>query len=262
MGDRPADPFRQPPRSTDVTPTGNTIDGMLNLIDELTWIAEDSLVFSEDAPFRADLTVAHPRLVVITGENASGKSLAVRVLAGRAHEHKLTAVSVSIRERAGSGEHEMARFAQAMMFGDQNDQSTGAVSARSVNNLLTRNLDRKEGALGILDEPELGLSDGYARAMGELIGSHADTLPKTCAGVVVVTHSRALVAGLLERCPDPTWMPVVPRPSAGDLAPAGPGTLQEWATGTEERTVEELLALQDAGHARWLAVRALLKPTR
>src|SRR4051812_33386132 len=74
------------------------------------WIAEESMLFNnEDSPFRAAVAKGDTRLVVVTGENAGGKSLYVRVAASMLRvQREGHTISVSIRERVGGGTSEMA----------------------------------------------------------------------------------------------------------------------------------------------------------
>lgn len=81
----------------------------LRCATELTqWVADESALFGDDSPFRAAVDPQDPRMVVVTGENASGKSLFVRVAAAIfQREDGGLPVSVSIRERTGAGLSEM-----------------------------------------------------------------------------------------------------------------------------------------------------------
>lgn len=139
-----------------------------------------------------------------------------------------------------------------MMFGDEQDQSTGATSVKVVSSAF-RNVDRPDGALLILDEPEVGLAESYARALGEYVGAQANSLPTSCAGVLVVTHSRPLVQGLISGYQNSPSHAAV---SAQDEPKPG---LQRWLEQVEHRSVDELLNLSSVGLERWRAVNHLLK---
>jgi hypothetical protein len=216
-------------------------------------VAAESLLFNNDeSPFRAKVAKAAAKLVVVTGENASGKSLYVRVAAAVLQQEGVLAVSVSIRERTGAGTHEMGGMRRIMMFGDEQEQSTGATSVGVVQTAF-RNLDRAQGSMLIVDEPELGLSEAYARALGEYIGQQTRSVPASCLGVMVVTHSRALVQGLLDGFGKPLTHVAV---SAEQLQEAG---LVQWVDTVEQRSVDDLLALRDVGLDRWRRVNKLLE---
>lgn len=203
-------------------------------------VVPGSIFSMPTSPFSADVAIGDPKLFVITGENASGKSLFFRAMCELVREDGLLPITVSIRERAGTGESGVARLRQTFMFGDEAQQSTGATSVSAVTAAL-QNLDRDQGTVLGLDEPELGLSDAYAHALGMYIGSETKTIPRACAGVIVVTHSRALVRGLL--------VGYGARPTA--VALNAPADLDRWLAEPEVRTVAELLALKDLGLERF-----------
>lgn len=217
------------------------------------WVAENSLLFNhEESPFCATVSIHAPKLVVVTGENASGKSLYVRVAAAIAQKQGALPISISIRERTGAGLHEMAGMRRSMMFGDEQDQSTGATSAKVVQSAF-QNLQRPNGSMLILDEPELGMAEAYARALGEYIGQQSQEIPADCRGVLVVSHSRPLVRGLLDGYPETPSHAAI---SAEQPVPAG---LTDWLDAVEHRTVDELLNLRKLGLERWRQVSKLLK---
>lgn len=220
-----------------------------SLIKYAEWLASESLLFAdEQSPFTASVVAGDPRLVLIVGENASGKSLFFRALIGRAQMYKASPITISIRERSGSGTFEMAGMRRAMMFGEENEQSTGATSVKVVSTGFKNLASREKSVLG-LDEPEMGLSDGYAEAFGEYIGAMAYDTPTSCLGVIVVTHSRILARGLVGGFGKaPTFVRL------GE----GPSTLDEWLDTPEVHSVDELLALHDIGFERWRTVSKLL----
>lgn len=220
------------------------------LADTVRYVAEDSALFAadKDSSFRAWVEVGSAKLCVVTGDNASGKSLFVRVIAARSQLAKILPIAISIRERTGSGSGEMSRFKQTMMFGDESENSTGAGSV-AVTSTAFANLKRDEKTLLILDEPELGLADSYAGALGAYIAGEAAKIPDTCAGVVVVTHNKGLVRGLLEASAErPTFVH-----TGAELG------LDAWVNDTTVRSLDELLALPMVGHNRWLHTNKLLK---
>jgi hypothetical protein len=97
---------------------------------------------------------------------------------------------------------------------------------------------------------EIGLSDGYAEALGEMIGlKSTQTGPNAC-GVMVVTHSRRLVRGLIRGLGAvPTFMTMS----------AGHDDVDAWLDAEETRSVDDLLALKDVGLERWRAIEKLLR---
>ncbi|AFU88114.1 putative ATPase domain protein [Caulobacter phage CcrColossus] len=211
-------------------------------------VLENSRFFGSDSVFNGKLFEGDERLVVIVGENASGKSLLFRSMAAWVKkDYKVTGITISIRERTDS----TVPFRRSFMFGEESEKSTGANSFQ----VIEAGLRNAEGGghgqtLLMLDEPEIGLSDGYARALGEYLGQRALTLTDACQGLVVVTHSHSLVRGAVEGLKTaPTFVHVGSQPKP----------LDEWLGTTEYRTVEDLSKLGDLALERWRAIQKLMK---
>lgn len=218
--------------------------------------AEDTKFWNEPScPFLYHIFPGATRLAVIVGENASGKSLLFRFAAQIARtDHKLTAFTISIRERTGAGHQEMSRMMRAFMFGDEQEQSTGATSYNVVKagfHNAGRDDLQSAGSLLMLDEPEIGLSDSYTRALGEYIGTSTKELPDTCKGVVLVTHNRELVKGLRHGFGEwPTFINM-----SGHVAGV------DWLAHPEHRSVKDLADLPGlGGFRRKETARLLRKP--
>lgn len=215
------------------------------LNETIVWLEGTVLFDTENCPFRFSSFRAEPtsRVLLIAGANATGKSLLFRHVAAAADEKGLSVITISIRERTGSGSFEMAAFRRSMMFGDEHEQSTGATSYRVVKtgfrNIHSR-LEKEDGqpTLLLLDEPEMGLSTGYAAAMGEYLAKEASALPARAPGLVVVTHSRDLVRQMLEH------LPARPHFLYTGLSPLD---LDTWISAPEHRTVEDLEKLEALG---------------
>lgn len=209
-----------------------------DLTDLAAKVVNDSGFFSrEDSPFAAMITPGALRnVVVVVGANASGKSLLVRSINSMAlHPNRdikdgkdsRPGLSISIRERTTSG------LGRAFVFGDETISSTGAISAQVVDSAFD-NMSDRTGML-ILDEPEIGLSQGFCGAMGELIAERTLALPQTCLGLILVSHSKDLVErfrdGLGGRAP--TYV------ALGEGAPS----LDTWIATREQCDVADLRAL-------------------
>lgn len=205
--------------------------------------ADSRFASDADCPFPCQTIVQGSPVVVLTGANATGKSLAFRHLARFAHAEALAVITLSIRERTGSGVSDMAGLRRSMIYGDESEQSTGATSVgvaqRGFANVATRLSESPPvPTLLMFDEPEMGLSEGYAGALGEYLAEQTLGLPETAPGVVVVSHSRALVHRLMDRLGHaPSFIHMGEEPT----------TLEGWLNRSESRTVAELLALQDLG---------------
>ena len=212
------------------------------------WMVDQSrMLTDETSPFSATMVDGDPRLVLIVGENASGKSLAFRLLAQIAGRHGMKPVTLSIRERTGVGTQGMESMRRAFIYGDEGENSTGATSAKVVQSGFFNVNGDKPAILG-LDEPEI-FSDGYAEALGEYIGRSATGMPASSCGVMVVTHSRRLAEGLVRGLgAAPTMLSM-----ENDVA-----SVADWIASRETRSVDDLLGLKDLSHERWNTVRSLL----
>ena len=217
--------------------------------DMLRFLCDESLAFSDEgSPFSARMDEGDARLTVVVGQNASGKSLLHRMVEGLAHTHGIEPISLSIRERTGSNESPGSMRRQ-FMYGFEHRDSTGNTSLRTTRKAFETMEGRTGPAMLLLDEPEMGLSEGFAHAFGELIGRLSSTPPAAGCGVMVISHSRALVRGLEAGLGS--------RPGfvmTGD----GPDTLQQWLDNPETRTIEDLEALAGISSARRDAARSFL----
>ena len=169
------------------------------LIELTRHVLDQSLLWThKELRFSAALEEGHPCVLAIAGESPAGKSLLAQCLVSWAHQQMISPISVSIK-RTGAGTFELAGMRRMMMFGDQSEQSTGATSARVIGTafrtLESRAQENVSGLL-MLDEPELGLSDGYAGAMDTYLATQCPAIPDLACGVAIVTHNRALVRAL------------------------------------------------------------------
>jgi hypothetical protein len=132
-------------------------------------------------------------LVILVGDNASGKSVARRIISQicREVEPRIEPMAVSMQGRTGGG------MANAFIYGDEGFESTGQVSARTVTTGIATCRNRKNPHMVFWDEPDLGLSDSWAAGVGVAIAEFSQSLPEMTKGVFVVTHSKALVTQLL-----------------------------------------------------------------
>jgi ATPase subunit of ABC transporter with duplicated ATPase domains len=153
-------------------------------------------IFGKAGVLKATLEV-HPassKVLVVYGDNGSGKSYFIKDLAKRAHASRVVPLQLSMAYRTRSG------MEKAMMYGNESAQSTGLTSI----GVLERAISSMRGwgaqhHLALLDEPDTGLADRYRKAMGEFIADFALAPPAGTLGVVVVSHSKRLIEGLLGR---------------------------------------------------------------
>jgi ABC-type uncharacterized transport system ATPase subunit len=214
------------------------------LNDLLEQAMERAIFSDENRVFQPHLQPGPGNVAMIVGPNASGKSVLFQVLAMLARQEKIVPVTVSIRERTGAGTSDIAGMRRMFMFGDESEQSTGATSLKTVSKAfdsIQAYAEEGRRALLLLDEPEQGLSEDYAAAMGTWLGSKANALTHpNLLGLVVVSHSRSLMRSLREA------LPVAPSFVSMEV----PTTLEQWLEPPTPKTVDELLALPTVGSER------------
>lgn len=132
-------------------------------------------------------------LVVITGDNASGKSFLRRLVCAVAREAKTEAIHISMEGRRNVAYN----IGLSFVYGDENIHSTGQNSVHTVLGGITTCRNRETPHVMFWDEPDLGLSDSWAAGMGRAIRQFTETKPKHTKAILLVTHSKALVSELL-----------------------------------------------------------------
>jgi hypothetical protein len=213
----------------------------------LTEALESSRFFTGDSPFRGYLDAGDDasRVALVTGPNASGKSFLVKLMASWLHheEEQVEPIQVSMRYRTEGG------VARAFMFGSDADQSTGATSLQAIQGALRTSRGRDKPHWVLLDEPDIGLSEDYAAALGEYLTQYANDLPKLCLGFMLITHSRKLAESFLH-CSQvrPHFVHLEERLSR-----------DAWLANRKNRSVAELLSLDKTGTERWRKVEDLIK---
>lgn len=194
---------------------------------------------------------AHERVMMICGDNGSGKSLAVEYLRSWSKAfHEFATVQVSIRERTGAGLSDMAGMRRTFMFGDESEQSTGATSVRVATTAFSTLADRVKDAkpaILVLDEPEIGLSRSFAGAMGKYIGRSFKALNSDNAYLVVISHNQSLAQELSKELgQEPAFVHM-----------QTPKSFKDWSNESNIRSIEDLLMLPENDFKGRRAVWAL-----
>lgn len=221
----------------------------MNTVKKLTQEVVDCAWFAgEDAPLSATFYAGADEspILVIAGSNASGKSMSVKILAAFLHEEKIEPIQVSMRYRAG---HNVSGIQRVMMFGSEDDESTGVISTSAVTTAFSTAKSREKPHWVMFDEPDIGLAEEYAIPMGRFIARHAKEKSDLTQGIVLVTHSKALISGLMrELSCQPHFLHM-----------DGNGDLNTWLTTSTERSIEELESLRAKGRERWRNIEKFLK---
>lgn len=126
-------------------------------------------------------------LVVITGENASGKSLMRRAIHQILGRHKIECIGLSMEGRKRGG------IESAMIYGDEGSNSTGSNSSHTITTAIRTSISREREHAIMWDEPDIGLSDNYAAGAGLKIAEFITNPPKNLIFAGLITHSRPLV---------------------------------------------------------------------
>lgn len=220
---------------------------MLTMLREM--VHGSRLFAAQGGPLHGALEEGHPdsRALVLVGPNASGKSLAVRLLSSWLNEEKVEPLQVSMRYRTQAGIHRAFMFGP---FGDAED-STGNVSVNAIQGAVRTARGRESAHWLFFDEPDIGLSEGYAWAMGAFLAQAVNEGPgPRTQGVVLVTHSRELVRSFFEHCRDtPHFMDMSPQQLHRD----------EWLGMPQRQSVADLLSLGETSVMTHRAIEAVLK---
>ena len=204
--------------------------------------ALNSPYFSSDtaASLHVSYQPGDSRLLVLTGDNATGKSFFLRLYQALCYQSKIECLRVGMERRTQGG------MERVFMYGDESWDSTGNISAKCLLGGIQTCKNRKNPHYIIFDEPDTGLSEGYQYAMGLYIAKFMDELPKKTKGVFISTHSRYLARPLLEYHPHHLRF--------GDTS-----TLAQWAEQEPKlKSLEDLLSLKEKAHQRFLRIRRII----
>jgi hypothetical protein len=222
------------------------------VVDLVQSIVERGRLFAKNGgPLVATFQEGHPEshVLLIAGDNASGKSLMIRMLASSLNEDKIEPLQVSMKYRTMAGVH------RAFMFGPLGDgkDSTGNISLAAIRGALGAAENRNSPCWVMLDEPDTGLADGYCAAMGTYLANFGNRVPlNACQGMSVVTHSRKLVSSMLftlEKTPH--FLCFSDYKDQEDL-------LQAWLEDERDRSIDDLLALSGSSTALFRSIEKKL----
>lgn len=167
-------------------------------------------------------------ILIIYGDNCSGKSLFTNILEAIAKDKKVTVRSASMKNRTKSG------IEKALILGDESRQSTGETSVSFAEKSLVNTLRETGLALSVLDEPDLGLSDYYSAPFGEFIAGYSNQFNEK-QGLLLISHSKKLMTSFLKH-------------NDQSISTLGINTnlsLEEWLENNDEGTVKELKNLRE-----------------
>lgn len=128
--------------------------------------------------------------LLITGDNACGKSLLRRMLNASLRKVDISVIHLSQQGRSTEG------FGRAMIYGSEADEATGVISAKVIVNGFKQNRDKPY--ILLYDEPEIGMGEEAQMGIAQFFRESFKQLPLNCEGVILFTHSRILVSGLAD----------------------------------------------------------------
>ena len=219
----------------------------------LVEFAEVGAIFEDTLPaklFRGD--AASP-LLLVYGPNGAGKSFFLRVLGALAKEEGFEPLPVTMGVRTAAGFHKCFMYSP---FGER-EESTGLNSLIAVKGAMRTAAGDDRKCFVILDEPDIGMAEGYAAALGEFVAQESKRLAAGSAGIVLCTHSKAMVRRYMA-CTDT-------RPHAvhlyGDFAET-PQSIEDWLAHQDVYSLERLLTAGDRARTRRHTIEAFLNPDK
>jgi AAA15 family ATPase/GTPase len=135
------------------------------------------------------------KLTVITGNNASGKSVLRKIISNKFYDSKIEFINLSLAGRCESG------IVKGMIYGTETDESSGYNSTKSVFTAISTGLKRNNPFVIFLDEPEIGCSDELIAAFCIHIKENIEKM-SNLEHFFIVTHSKFLIESLLEFNPN------------------------------------------------------------
>jgi hypothetical protein len=180
--------------------------------------------------------------LVVYGDNACGKSFICKFMEQVARQDKICVRNACVRNRTAGGTE------NAMIYGDEGTQSTGQTSF-SVLKLCFNSAERdRKDSLVILDEPDIGLSPRFSKALGEYVYNRTNTL-ESSVFTVIISHNHDFIRHLLKY-------------SDNNISSFGINTdksLNEWIESDDIASIEELENLPTLGIDNWRAIEKTQK---
>ncbi len=185
--------------------------------------------FKEPSEFRCCVQKGHEKLCVITGPNASGKSVLRKVICGSCDKRKVKTMYFSQSARCAGG------ITRAFIYNDETENSTGSISSGTFLKAIKNGKSWEKPFVIIFDEPEIGCGEELQAAMAVRLAKELDALSADCLGIFVITHSREFARHLLPLNPT-HW-----RLDVDNL------TLEQWVN----RKIVPIESLEDLDAINW-----------
>lgn len=128
-------------------------------------------------------------VVLVSGENGSGKSYIRKIVNHICDKNNLPFLGLSMQAR------QLSSVGRVMLYGDESCQATGLNSVRAVLHTLNVSRSLRHRHLDhvvFLDEPDCGLSDNAALGLGRHLYYWLKRLKFAVRAVFIVTHRKEL----------------------------------------------------------------------
>lgn len=133
------------------------------------------------------------RILIATGENASGKSLFRRLYLTAIKEYYPKIKEVMHISQQGRCQEGIVR---AFVYGAEDWEATGVISLRTFKAGFDTSHGREHPHIIIWDEPEIGMSEETQMAAGQYVAKRCKDWPENLKGLIFTTHSRHFAAAL------------------------------------------------------------------
>lgn len=132
------------------------------------------------------------KVLVVVGPNAVGKSMFRRAFCGFLKKRKLEVIHLSQEGRGDAG------FVRAMVYGNESNEATSVISAKTLVNGLRTSRGREKNHVLLYDEPEIGMAEEMQVGAAQWLAEELRSWPDKLSGIIVMTHSRHFVRELIQ----------------------------------------------------------------
>ena len=168
-------------------------------------------------------------------------------LSYRLMDENINTRNVSMNERTSAG------VKRAFLIGDEGSQSTGETSFTFLKKAFG-GMEQEESELksvAIFDEPDLGLSSRYSRALGRYFAEKESELNENKA-IVIISHSIEFIKSFIKHS----------ETGISSLGVNTSSSLNDWLEDDTEQSIEELMGLTTLGRAKHSGIENKLREIR
>lgn len=160
------------------------------------WFTDELVYFEKNGVFNYKFFSTNSPLIIVTGDNASGKSFIRRLVQSACKEKNIECIHLSQQGRCNSG------IPRLFIYGAEDEESTGYNTANMLLMSFQTSKSRNNKHVLVYDEPDIGLSDEYAAGAGIRLRKFIEKKPKYLKGIVIMSHNRHILKELLPLKPN------------------------------------------------------------